>query len=219
MLAAEVTSTTGDVRRLHGNSFFHGWLYRAFIDPALVPVRERVRSWIPEGSSVVDIGCGTGAQLFVLSDRIVRGLGVDLSQNQIEHARRRAGKLRLEHIEFIRADARRLDSIRDGEFDIAVASLVIHEMPMEHRLPVLNEVRRVARRLIVVDWEARQPTLWLRVGAHAIERMAGGDHYRGFRSFTDNGGIPELLKHTDLTVIDERETSKGTMRLWLCAAE
>jgi len=197
-------------------TYFHGWVYRTFIDPALVPVREAVGNWVPDGSSVVDIGSGTGAQLFALSDRIVRGLGVDSSRNQIEHARRQAARLGLAHIEFRIADATHLDSLQDEEFDIAVTSMVIHELPLPIRLPVLMEMRRIARLLIVVDWEARQRTLLRRIGAHVIERLAGVDHYRGYRSFIRNGGIPELFNQTDPAVIDQRETAKGTMRLWLC---
>lgn len=125
--------------------------------------------------------------------------------------------MRLSHIEFLAADATRLDSISDGEFDIAVTSLVIHEMPMEIRLPVLAEMQRIARQLIIVDWEARSRTLWRRIGTHFVERLAGREHYRGFRSFTKNGGIPELLEQTNLTVADEQETGRGTMRLWLCS--
>ena len=200
-----------------GDSYFHGWLYRTVIDPALVPIRQRVKNWIPKGSSVVDIGCGTGAQLFALGDHIARGLGVDLSQSQIEYARRHAAKFDLTHIEFTVADATRLYRIRESEFDIAVTSLVIHEMPIQIRVPVLQEMRRIARQLIIVDWEARQRTLWRRMSTDFIERLAGRSHYRGYRSFTENGGIPKLLDQTGLIVTDEQETSKGTMRLWLCA--
>ena len=198
------------------DSYFHGWVYRKIIDPALVPLREHVGWWIPDGSTVVDIGCGTGAQLFALGKRIVRGLGVDHSRTQIEHAQQQTCRLGLPHIEFLAADATHLTSIQDKEFDFAVTSLVIHEMPMEIRLPVLQEMRRIAGQLIVVDWRARQTTLWRRISTHAIERLAGGEHYRGYRSFTKNGGIPQLLKQTDLTVVEEQETSKGTMQLWLC---
>jgi SAM-dependent methyltransferase len=199
------------------DSIFHGWLYHTIIDPAMVPVRERVKSWVREKSAVVDIGCGTGAQLFALSELIVRGLGVDLSETQINYARRQAAKLGHTHIEFLAADATQLESIKDGEFDIAITSMVIHEMPIAIRIPVLKEMRRVAAQLIIVDWEAQQRTPWRRISTHIIERLAGGDHYRGFRSFTKNGGIPALLKQIDLSVIDEQETSKGTMRLWRCA--
>ena len=214
---ADWAQARGRLIATEGDSYFHGWVYRTIIDPALVPIRERVGSWIPDGAAVVDIGCGTGAQLFVLSDRIARGLGVDRSQTQIEYACQQAGRLGLSHIEFLVADATDLNSILDGEFDIAVTSLVIHEMPMGIRLQVLTEMRRIARQLILVDWEANQRTLWRRISTHFIERMAGREHYRGYRSFTKTGGIPGLLKLTDLTVVDEQETSKGTMRLWLCS--
>ena len=186
------------------SSYFHGWVYRKIIDPALVPIRDQVGRWIPDGSTVVDIGCGTGAQLFALGNRIVRGLGVDHSNTQTGHARQQANSLRLPHIEFLTADATHLESIRENEFDFAVASLVIHEMPMEIRLPVLQEVQRIARQLIIVDWEARQPTLWRRISTNVIERMAGGEHYRGYRSFVRNGGIPDMLEQIGLTIEPSR---------------
>ena len=85
------------------------------------------------------------------------------------------------------------------------------------RIPVLLEMRRIAQQLIIVDWEAGQSTLWRRISTDFVERLAGRDHYRGYRSFTANGGIPALLDQTGLSVIEEQETSKGTMRLWLCA--
>jgi SAM-dependent methyltransferase len=201
---------------MKGDSYFHGWVYRTVIDPALAPIRELVGRWIPDGSAVVDIGCGTGAQLFALSKKIARGLGVDHSTTQIEHARQRALAEGFSHSEFLASDATNLESIQDGEFDFAVTSMVIHEMPIEIRLPVLSEMRRMARRLIIVDWEANQPNFWRRIGADFIERLAGGEHYRGYRSFTENGGIPALLRQIGLTVLDERETSKRTIRLWLC---
>jgi len=199
-----------------GDSYFHGWVYRTVIDPALAPIRELVGRWIPDGSAVIDIGCGTGAQLFALSSKIARGFGVDHSMTQIEHAQQRALKMGYSHIEFSATDATHLESIQDCEFDFAVTSMVIHEMPAAIRLPVLSEMRRMARQSIIVDWEACQPNLWRRVGADLIERMAGGEHYRGYRSFTKEGGIPALLNQSDLTVLDEQGTSKGTMRLWLC---
>lgn len=198
-------------------TFFHGWLYRTCVDPRLVPVRELVGKWVPDGASVVDVGCGTGAQLFALSHKIVRGLGVDLSRAQVNHARKRAARFNHSHIEFQEADATRLDVIRDREFAIGVTSMVIHEMPIELRLPVLNELRRISTELIVVDWAVPQPKAWLRVGAHAIERIAGGEHYRGFCSFNQNGGMPALIEQVGLSVIDEQDTAKGSIHLWLCA--
>lgn len=211
--------TTGSERDMHVDSYFHGWLYRTFIDPAMVPIRELVREWVPSGSSVVDMGCGTGAQLFALRDRIVRGLGIDSSPAQINQAIRRAARLQCEHIDFWTSDATRLESIRDGEFDIAMTSMVIHEMPEDIRIPVLTEMRRIARQLVLVDWQVPQPNLLHKFGTHFIERFAGTEHYRGFRSFNASGGMPALLVRTGLTVLDEQGTGKGTMRLWRCRSD
>ncbi len=198
-------------------SYFHGVIYRHFIDPALIPIRKRVRQWIPEEATVLDIGCGTGAQLFALSDSISRGLGIDLSNTQIEHANRRAREAGLGNLEFWATDASRLVKLGDREFDFAVASLVIHEMPAGIRLMVLREMARVAKQLILVDWEHRQRNPWRTFNVNLIEFLAGFQHYRGFRSFIRNGGMTKLLDQASLSIDAEQETSKGTMHLWLCS--
>jgi len=209
-------SKIGTESKKRGDAYFHGWLYSFFLDPRMVPIRDRVSDCIPEGSSVVDIGCGTGAQLFALSKKIKRGLGVDSSPAQINQALRQKAKLGTDHIEFSSSDATRLNSIEDGEFDFAMSSMVIHEMPEEIRLPVLKEMRRIARQLIVVDWDVPQSTLSRKIGTHIIERFAGREHYRGFCSFNKSGGMPALFETLGLTVIDEQVTAQRTIRLWRC---
>jgi len=186
------------------------------IDPALAGIRKRVAALIPQGSTVLDVGCGTGDQLLYLSDQIKAGLGVDLSANMIRTCKQKMEKLKVTNCEFKLAEASRLSEMENKCFDYAMSSLVIHEMPVEKRIPVLTEMKRLGRMVILVDWIHPQPSTWKNIGTHLIERMAGREHYSGFRSFMKAGGMPVLLDDVGLEIVETQITSKGTIHLWVC---
>ena len=66
---------------------------------------------------ILDIGCGTGRHSIELCSRGYSISGIDLSESQINHAREKAAKLRLD-IQFQVNDAR--PSHFDNEFDVAI---------------------------------------------------------------------------------------------------
>ncbi len=68
------------------------------------------------GSRLLDVCCGTGRHDFPLARRGVRVVGVDVTEEYLARARRRAG--RRANPSFLRADMRRLDFC--GEFDAAI---------------------------------------------------------------------------------------------------
>jgi SAM-dependent methyltransferase len=73
------------------------------------------------GQSVLDVGCGCGEALIRLHERFrIKGLGVDLSHDQIREAERRA-ESRVERtlVRFIQADAETLE-IEPGSVDVAL---------------------------------------------------------------------------------------------------
>lgn len=209
-------TTMNHATKPEGDSRFYSWIFKHIVDPALIPIRKRVKRWIPEGATLIDFGCGTGAQLIDLHEWLGHGLGIDLSSSQVDQAMSDVRALGISNLEFAVADATQVDSVGDKSYDLALASLVIHEMPETIRIPVLKEMRRVARQIIIVDWEVKQRNPYRTLSTHLIERLAGRTHYQGFRSFIAAGGIPVLLKRLELDVIEEQETSTGTMRLWLC---
>lgn len=198
------------------NHFYDGLFYRRFIDPALANIRKRVADLVPKGSRVIDIGCGTGDQILFLADRIEAGVCVELSERMHGVAKDRAREAGMSNCEFLLADAADLSGFEDSNFDVAMSSMVIHEMPEEKRIPVLAEMKRLGKKIILVDWVCPQDQRLKAIGTHIIEFMAGWQHYSGYRSFMRNGGIPVLLSQLDLKVIETQTTSKGTIQLWLC---
>jgi len=113
-------------------------------------------------------------------------------------------------------DASRLDHFPDKHFDIVMSSMVIHEMPEDKRIPVLMEMKRLGRTIILADWICPQPTRWKNTGTHLVEWAAGREHYAGFRSYMAASGMPPLLEQVGLEVVETQITSKGTIQLWVC---
>ena len=198
------------------NHFYDGWIYRKILDPSLGGIRKRVSRLIPENSTVLDIGCGTGDQLFYLSRQIRSGLGVELSATMINTCENQALARGINNCDFLLADASNLSSLKDKSFDYAISSLVIHEMPEAIRIPVLTEMIRLGKQLIVVDWIYPQPSLMKKMSTHLVERLAGKAHYAGFQSFIKEGGMPSLIKTLGLETLETQITGKGNMQLWVC---
>ena len=74
----------------HQDNIYDGWLYHLFIDPVLGRVRRLVRDQVTAGSSLIDIGCGTGELLFSLADHCSELVGVETSSRMWSYANGRA---------------------------------------------------------------------------------------------------------------------------------
>jgi SAM-dependent methyltransferase len=109
------------------------------------------------GKQVVDVGCGTGANLLVLAQHFgCRPAGVDSSEGMLAEARRK-----LPGADLRQGVAEQLP-FADGRFDAAWMSLVVHLLD---RPRAFSEARRVlvdGGRLIVVTPDADSfPRAWM----------------------------------------------------------
>ncbi|GBD94901.1 demethylrebeccamycin-D-glucose O-methyltransferase [bacterium BMS3Abin05] len=182
------------------NHYYDGRFYRRFIDPNLQEVREIIADYLPNRASLIDIGCGTGALLFHLAPKCSRLIGIELSPRMIDSANTEKRNRRLNHVEFRLADASRLSMFKDREFDAAVTSMVLHEMPQSARRPVIREMKRIARQLIIADYAIPQPGTKDGLITYPIEFAAGPSHFKGFLSFRRTGGLPGLLNSMGLEI-------------------
>jgi ubiquinone/menaquinone biosynthesis C-methylase UbiE len=127
--------------------------------------RERyLRFLIPEGASVLELGCGTGDNLNALKP--ARGVGVDFSEEMLRIARDKypAG------FEFVRDDIENLEGI-DEQFDYLLLDDVIgHLEDIEETLKGLRRFCRTDTRLIITYYNF----LWepvLKIGERIGQKM------------------------------------------------
>jgi arsenite methyltransferase len=100
---------------------------------------------IPEGSTVLDLGCGAGLDTLIAARRTSpagRVIGIDFSGLMLDRMRRAAQGAGLENIEFRESPAERLP-LRDGVIDVASVNGIFNLNP--HREAIFRELSRVVR--------------------------------------------------------------------------
>jgi SAM-dependent methyltransferase len=63
------------------------------------------------GKTVLEFGCGLGGNLLAISNRIRRGIGIDINGGYVRIARRRAAKEGIRNLTFLKSKARELPSV------------------------------------------------------------------------------------------------------------
>jgi ubiquinone/menaquinone biosynthesis C-methylase UbiE len=161
-----------------GTAIGHGRGYELFSAVAFGGRRDQVftrlaaLSGARPGDRVLDLGCGTGYLTQRMTAVVTPGgtaLGIDPSDQVIEHARRLAADR--PGCTFERGIAERLEA-PDASFDVVVSSLMVHHLPAPVRPQALTEMYRVCRpggRLMVADF--RPPKS--RIGRHLVGAATG----------------------------------------------
>lgn len=196
-----------------------GFLYRILIDPLTIPIRGGVQSLIRPGSSILDVACGTGALSLALAAKARLVTGIDLSEDMVVTARQAAIRRKIGNSTFKVLDATDLSLYSDNCFDVAVTSLSMHQFDRNIALKVLSEMSRVSKRIIIADYNwplDRRPAGIL---AWIIEWIAGGEHYRNFRSYMKSGGIKSLAEEAGLKVAGFKIRGQGVFAImWLTSS-
>ena len=180
--------------------FYEGWLYHFLVDPLLRRVHRLVRSQVKPGSTLIDIGCGTGELLFSLADVGSDLVGVETSRGMWSFADRQTRTRGFNNVQILFGDGAKLEKFSTGFFDYAIACMVFHEMDASQRLPVLREMKRLASNLILVDYRVPAPTNLAVTMCRFIERLAGPRHFHNYTSFINGGGLLSLYEILGLTV-------------------
>lgn len=129
-----IESAAEVVEVLRGVYVEGGWVFRKLQvwRPRICPFEEMLK-WVPDGSRVLDVGCGGGLWLHLLAavGRICSGLGFDTSARAIELAKgaRRNELSRGVELVFERRDVR--EAWPGGEWDVVSVIDVMHHVPVE----------------------------------------------------------------------------------------
>jgi SAM-dependent methyltransferase len=118
-------------------------LLRAWLSPSRTVELGRV---IPEGSSVLDVGCGSHSQLVNLRDRLSRLTGIDAFPAALAEAQRRGAFDSL-----VEGRVQELDKLFDANaYDVVAAIDLLEHLDEEDGARLLEPMERVATGRVVV---------------------------------------------------------------------
>ncbi|MEA1886872.1 MAG: class I SAM-dependent methyltransferase [Bacteroidota bacterium] len=195
----------------------NGYIYSFVIDPVLSHYYRYIIEELTSDYSVIDIACGTGSLSLSMSGSVDRVTGIDLSAEMVDIARNSASKKNIDNARFDIKDASDLSSYSDNEFDLAVASMAIHQFDSELALEILGEMKRIAPRVVLMDYNHPIPPGISKLVIFIIERIAGGDHYRNFRRFNAHGGLPYFIKRSGLKIKSDKLRPRSAFRVVVCS--
>lgn len=111
-----------------------------------------------KGMAVMDLGTGTGAWAVNFKRRGAKQVtGVDFAGKMLGEA-----KINYPDMNFIQGDAENLEQFADNSFDIVTASFVLHGVKEPKRAIILNEMKRVSRKHIVIHDFIGETPLFIR---------------------------------------------------------
>ncbi len=176
--------------------------YETLVDPLLRDIRKFTSefSGMKAGDKVIDVCCGTGAQVLEYGRHDIFAIGVDVNPSMLTVATNNRIKQKVESVSFQLADATSLP-FPDGYFDYATISLGLHDKEKPVRYIIIAEMKRVLKQggtLILIDYKVPLPKNVWAVFARAIEFLAGGSHYQGFKDYLVSGGLEDILKNHSL---------------------
>lgn len=116
------------------------------------PELEKILSFLKDGDSVLDVGCGNGRLLDNIKNKKIDYLGIDNSSNLIEIARKNYPEN-----DFALGDILYLDKVTNKKFDLVISVAVLHHLPsLDLRLLALKQLALMTRsggRIIFSAWK------------------------------------------------------------------
>ena len=190
--------------------WYDGWFYDKFIAPNQDGTFRIMQAMMDKDSTIVDVGCGTGRFVFQAGKKFDSVVGVDLSSRNIKLANQMLGKIEQPNISFLHANAEELIDHLDGKFDYSTISYVIHEMPVDIRMKILESLKAISNEIIIGDYFVPQPRNKRGISNKIAEILAGRDHFNNFKSFVKNGGLPGLVEEAGMTIVQQKQGVHGT---------
>jgi ubiquinone/menaquinone biosynthesis C-methylase UbiE len=173
----------------------------------------------PDGARVLDVGCGTGAQLGAYRRLRCHLYGLDSSPSMLGQAHiRLAGAAHL-----TLGDARSVP-FSSQTFDLVLSMLTLHGMPLDTRVRTLSEMRRLLMpggHALLIDFHPgpyRPLRGWFsRAVVVLVEMLAGSEHFANHRDFMRHGGLPGLAAGSGLRLERQRILAGGVFAVQLSA--
>ena len=128
--------------------------------------------WRQQGyTSILDVGCGTGALCSALNEAGLSVTGIDPAEKMLAVAKNRPEN---QAIRFLQANALEGLPFEEKSFDLSIASYVAHGLQKSERMKLYAEMSRVTRgRVIIYDYNQNRSPL-----TSFVEWLERGDYFR-----------------------------------------
>ena len=203
----------------HRTANWYDTLFQS-VNAGLVAMSMKMFPPVP-GTSVLDVGCGTGIQLSHYQRAGCEICGIDPSPAMLNVARKKLGCNAKLHL----GDAANMHFENDS-FNLVTAMLVLHEMSPKNRDLVVAEIKRVTitnGRILIIDYHAgplQPPKGWFSKAFITISEIgAGREHYQNYRDFMARKGVSSLVSNHGLIIEQQRIVSGGNLGLFLLRTE
>ncbi len=129
-------------------------------------------------STILDVGCGTGAMASVFTEMGLKTYAVDQSIGMLRAAKKRREN---SNVNLCRGSIMGGLPFSERSFDVVIAAFVAHGMVAEQRIMLYAEMRRVSKHLVIVhDYNGVRS-----LGTSIAEFAEGGDYFNFIRVVKD----------------------------------
>ena len=199
---------------MKSNYGFTAKIYDPIFYLALKPIRIAVMNELLKYKEkiILDLCCGTGNQIKLLSKHGFKNLYcLDISTSMLEIAKRSDSSIKIYN-----EDATKTN-FDNASFDIVIISFAIHEKDRNTQQALINEAHRIIKKdgfMLVVDYVFdNKTTKFGRILISTVERIAGGEHFRNFKSYIQNKGLSNLIKKDKFKLIKYNRMSSGAVTI------
>lgn len=198
--------------QLNKNHWYDGWFYDTLIAPNQDRMFREIKNVIKPGSTIIDVGCGTGRFSFSVADKVQEVVAIDLSKKNIDKAKKTLSKNPNTKISFYHTNLSDLLS-QKLHFDYAVMTYVIHEVNPDERITLLKEMAAIADKIIIGDYLVPAKKGFWNALNEIVEFLAGKEHYSNYKNFVEQNGLKELAAKSGLNLVTELNNKPVTSQL------
>ncbi len=153
----------------------YAWFYKHQTHAYQHVLNEVRKLNLDKNSKLMDIACGTGALSSVLAQDFNNVIALDGSKQMLKEAKRIHKN---EDIEFSLVDLRQGIPYPDQSFDLITTAFFMHGIPSKDRIFILNEMKRVAKHVMIIDYYGQDNIL-----IRTVEFIENGDYFNFKKDF------------------------------------